>query len=169
MSELSTQNQTTGTPNIKVLDNRGPPRGEWSTRRMHSGEGPRISNQGCYPALPIKVESPELKRPFPFSTLDLICFTLCRFILDVIVCMKSEIKGPWRQSRAEICDQGTAPGSSFLTILGLLSYLSTYEASWYTKHNTMEKPANLVCAINESINISCRGRSMTLCICNCLQ
>ena len=70
MSELSTQNQTAGTPNIKVLDNRTPPRDDQSTRRMLSGEGPRISNQGCYPTLPIVVDSPELKRPLPCSMLN---------------------------------------------------------------------------------------------------
>ena len=51
---------------------------------------------------------------------------------------ENEIKGPWLQSRAQICDRDAAPGSSSLTILGFLSYLSTYEASCYAKHDTME-------------------------------
>lgn len=51
---------------------------------------------------------------------------------------ENEIKGPWRQFRAEICDRGAAPGSSSLTIVGLLSYLRTYEASCYAKDDTIE-------------------------------
>ena len=117
-------------------------------------EGLRISNQGCYPALPIVVDNPRTEAAialFHVELMVLICLTFLQVHRGCDSVHKSEIKGPWRQSRAEICDRGAAPGSSFLTVLGLLSYLSTYEASWYPKHDTIEKPSNLVCAINESL------------------
>ena len=37
---------------------------------------------------------------------------------------------------AEICDSGTAPGWYSLTIVGVVSYLSTYEASCHANHVT---------------------------------
>ena len=59
-----------------------------------------------------------------------------RCCVDVIV-HEIKVKGQWHSFRAEICDQDPAPGLSFLTKVGFLSYLSTHAARWYANPDTM--------------------------------